>query len=48
MIRSLHVSQGDKSKSIIVTIPKPGYQLAVKLRWEVVSGEPESLNKKWL
>lgn len=46
VIRSLRVSLGDKSKSIIVTIPKLGYQLAVEPRWETVLDESESLNEK--
>ncbi|HEY1844445.1 MAG TPA: winged helix-turn-helix domain-containing protein [Buttiauxella sp.] len=37
MIRSLRLSLGDESKSIIVTIPKLGYQLTAEPSWE----EPE-------
>jgi putative transposase len=42
MIRSLRLSLGDESKSIIVTIPKLGYQLTAQPCWE--EPEPEKSN----
>lgn len=42
MIRSLRVSLGDNTKSIIVTIPKLGYQLTAEPCWEDPESEPES------
>lgn len=40
MICSLRVSLGDDTKSIIVTIPKLGYQLTAEPRWEELETEP--------
>ena len=40
IIRSLRVSLGDDAKSIIVTIPKLGYQLTVEPCWEEPETEP--------
>lgn len=41
MIRSLRVSLGDDAKSIIVTIPKLGYQLSAEPCWEEPETEPD-------
>lgn len=41
MIRSLRVSLGDDTKSIIVTIPKLGYQLTAEPCWEEPEVEPD-------
>lgn len=41
MIRSLRVSLGDDTKSIIVTIPKLGYQLTAEPCWEEPESEPD-------
>ncbi|EHM45797.1 MAG: winged helix-turn-helix domain-containing protein [Yokenella regensburgei] len=41
MIRSLRVSLGDDTKSIIVTIPKLGYQLTAEPCWEEPEAEPD-------
>lgn len=42
MIRSLRISLGDDTKSIIITIPKLGYQLSIEPLREEPEGEPES------
>lgn len=41
MIRSLRVSLGDDTKSIIFTIPKLGYQLTAEPCWEEPEAEPD-------
>jgi len=41
MIRSLRISLGDETKSIIVTIPKLGYQLSAQPYWEEPEQEKE-------
>lgn len=41
MIRSLRISLGDETKSIIVTIPKLGYQLSAQPCWEDPEQEQE-------
>lgn len=43
MIRSLRVSLGDDTKSIIVTIPKLGYKLTVEPCWEEREAERDKL-----
>lgn len=46
MIRSLRISLKDESKSIIVTIPKLGYQLTAEPTWEALESLPASLPSK--
>lgn len=46
MIRFLRVSLGDDTKSIIVTIPKLGYQLTAEPRREEPEAEPDKLGFK--